>query len=145
MAGTPRYMAPEVGRYKPYNLSADVYSLSMLLYEIVTVSKPLRDFTYMQLKEEVFQSGYRPPLKKVWYKPMRNLIDAGWSQNPKKRPTMAAMYEELKDAYTTLGKVSVEEVNHSRRRSTFVSKKVDLVSVRHLVTRSSDVEGSEVE
>src|SRR5210317_2133283 len=54
MAGTPRYMAPECGNYKPYNLSADVYSFSMLLWEIVTMSKPLEDFTYTKLKNEVF-------------------------------------------------------------------------------------------
>lgn len=137
MAGTPRYMAPEVGRYQPYNLSADVYSLSMLLYEIITLEKPFKKWTYTQLKEKIFRDGHRPPMKldngaKVWPKSMRNLIHAGWSQNPKKRPSMDDMYEQLKVAYVTLGKVAVEEVSHNRRRSTFVATSMSKMSVRHL-------------
>jgi len=30
-AGTPRYTAPEVFFYQPYNLKADVYSFSVML------------------------------------------------------------------------------------------------------------------
>ncbi|EED89697.1 predicted protein, partial [Thalassiosira pseudonana CCMP1335] len=96
MAGTPRYMSPECGSYHPYNLKADVYSFSMLLWEIASLEKPLKNFTYSQLQNEVFGSGYRPSIKKVWHKGLRSLIDSGWHQNPKKRPTMDEMYDELK-------------------------------------------------
>lgn len=109
----------------------------MLLYEIITLEKPFKKWTYTQLKEKIFRDGHRPPMKldngvKVWPKSMRNLIHAGWSQNPKKRPSMDDMYEQLKVAYVTLGKVAVEEVSHNRRRSTFVATSMSKMSVRHL-------------
>ena len=97
MAGTPRYMAPECGMYQPYNLSADVYSFSMLLWEIIALEKPLKDFTYTKLKNEIFIDGQRPAIKKIFNKKVKSLISSGWSQNPKNRPTIDFMYKELKN------------------------------------------------
>ena len=39
-AGTPRYMAPEVGNGEIYDRSADIYSFGILLWEICTLQKP---------------------------------------------------------------------------------------------------------
>ena len=40
-AGSPRYMAPEVmGEYPRYNLKADVYTYSILMWEILALKKP---------------------------------------------------------------------------------------------------------
>ena len=144
LAGTPRYMAPEVGNRQRYNLSADVYSISMLLYEIITLEKPFKGFTYARLKQDIFQDGQRPPLKsrngiKVWPKSMRTLISAGWNQNPKIRPSMDDVYEQLKVAYVTIGNVSsLEDISHTRRRSTFVAKKLSQISLRHLMQGVDD-------
>merc|ERR1712176_874358 len=87
MAGTPRYMAPECGMYRAYNLSADVYSFSMLLWEIMVLEKPLKDFTYSKLKMKVFVGAYRPEIKKVFNKRVKALINAGWNQSPTQRPS----------------------------------------------------------
>jgi serine/threonine protein kinase len=136
MAGTPRYMAPECGMYQPYNLSADVYSFSMLLWEILALEKPLKDFTYTRLKNEIFIDGERPPIKKIFNKTLRSLIHSGWSQTPRYRPSMDAVYETLKKEYLRLvptGSVSEEDISHNRRRSTFVARNVNRLSVRHLM------------
>lgn len=129
-------MSPECGMYLPYNLSTDVYSFSMLLWEIIALQKPLKGFTYAELKQEVFHDGYRPPLKKIWHKGIRTLIAAGWSQNPVKRPNMNEVYDDLKRIYTVTkpGIVSVEEISHNRRRSTYIPDRFSKFSVRHLVT-----------
>mmetsp|Transcript_24575 Transcript_24575/g.44121 ORF Transcript_24575/g.44121 Transcript_24575/m.44121 type:complete len:510 (-) Transcript_24575:82-1611(-) len=139
MAGTPRYMAPEVGLYQPYNLSADVYSFSMLLWEILTLEKPLCDFTYTRLKNEIFMEGDRPPIRKVFNKKMRDLIASGWSQNPMNRPSMDRVYDELKSEYSKLaaGTVTEAQISHNRRRSTFVAQLVSTMSVRHLMRLNS--------
>mmetsp|Transcript_25188 Transcript_25188/g.53623 ORF Transcript_25188/g.53623 Transcript_25188/m.53623 type:complete len:539 (-) Transcript_25188:537-2153(-) len=139
MAGTPRYMAPECGMYQPYNLSADVYSFSMLLWEILTLTKPLKDFTYARLKDEIFIDGERPPIRKVFNKKMRSLIMDGWSQRPRSRPSIDVVYEELKSEYVKLAPATVteEEVSHNRRRSTFVAHTMNAKSMRHLMRLNS--------
>ena len=139
MAGTPRYMSPECGLYKPYNLSADVYSFSMLLWEIISLRQPLKGFNYSQLKKEVFHQEYRPPLKKVWHRGLRSLISVGWHHNPSKRPSMDEIYDKLRTLYTVLapGCVSEEEISHNRRRSTYISARLSRISFKHLMTLES--------
>jgi serine/threonine protein kinase len=123
MAGTPRYMSPECGTYQRYNLSADVYSFSMLLWEMISLKQPFKGFTYSQLKTEIFIDGDRPPLEMIWHKELRSLIKVGWHQNPAKRPSMDAVYDKLRDVYTAIkpGVVNEEEISHNRRRSTYVN------------------------
>jgi serine/threonine protein kinase len=43
--GTIRYMAPEVVVHQPYNVGADVYSWSMVAYEVLIGEKPYRTCT----------------------------------------------------------------------------------------------------
>jgi serine/threonine protein kinase len=40
MAGTPRYMSPEALAGKAYNLKADVYTFSIVLWEILSLHRP---------------------------------------------------------------------------------------------------------
>ena len=138
MAGTPRYMSPECGTYKPYNLSTDVYSFSMLLWEMISLHQPLKGFSYSQLKHQVFNEGYRPPLKKVWHRGLRSLIAVGWHQVPSKRPSMDEIYDKLKTLYTALKPgSSEEEISHNRRRSTYISNRLRKMSLGHFMTQSS--------
>ncbi|KAL7552265.1 hypothetical protein ACHAWF_015497 [Thalassiosira exigua] len=142
MAGTPRYMAPECGLYQPYNLSADVYSFSMLFWEMLTLEKPLKDFTYSRLKDEIFVCGDRPPLKKVFNKKMRALVASGWHHDPRKRPSIDDVYDRVKAEYLRLSpeKPPEAEIRHDRRRSTFVMRGRATTSLRNLVRLESNVE-----
>lgn len=40
LKGTPLYMAPEVVKEEPYNHTADLWSLGIVLYELATGSPP---------------------------------------------------------------------------------------------------------
>jgi serine/threonine protein kinase len=40
MAGTPRYMSPEALGGKAYNLKADVYTFSVVLWQILSLHRP---------------------------------------------------------------------------------------------------------
>lgn len=49
-AGSPRYMSPEVLDENPvYNLKADVYTFSMVLWEILALEKPFSDIKHRRL------------------------------------------------------------------------------------------------
>ena len=117
--------------------SADVYSFSMLLWEIITLQKPMMNYSYAQLKQEIFVEGERPPLKHVFNKTMRDLISAGWSQSPNERPSIDTVYEEIKNEYLRISKGEVGEaaVTHDRRRSTHVARSANGgVSLKHLMS-----------
>lgn len=137
MAGTPRYMAPECGLYQPYNLSADVYSFTMLLWEMLTLVKPLKGYTYTKLKNEIFILGERPPIQIVFNKRMRKLVEAGWSQDPRRRPSMLEVCEELKAELTRIAPEEAKRVSHQRRRSTYVARQIHAHSVRQLMRWNS--------
>ena len=139
-------MAPECGKKKRYNLSADVYSFSMLLWEIITMCQPLEDFTYTRLQTEVFEEGHRPDIKAITNKNMRELVRLGWHQESSQRPSMDTMYEKLKKEVMVLQKKKAtdREMSHDRRRSTFTASRLSTVDVRMLFRSSiKDLTNSE--
>ena len=51
--GTPLYMAPEVIYQKPYNESADIWSLGVLLYELYTGKPPYNATEWNELVRKI--------------------------------------------------------------------------------------------
>jgi serine/threonine protein kinase len=49
--GTPYYLAPEIWLKKEYDLSCDVYSLGIILYELLTLEKPFKGGEYGKIKK----------------------------------------------------------------------------------------------
>jgi len=89
--GSRRFMAPEVALAEPYNLSADLYSYAILLWEVLTLRKA---FTYMTLedhREQVVLNGERPELTDsttmIWSDGLTHLMETCWHPDPFERPT----------------------------------------------------------
>ena len=59
-AGSPYYMAPEQVRREPADRRADVFSLGVVLYELLTDVKPFRGESLAQIREAVLH--HEPPL-----------------------------------------------------------------------------------
>ena len=96
--GSLRYMAPEVAKSLPYNLSADVYSFSMLLWYILEMETPFDAYSCKMHEDRVVNKGYRPVCDKSWPIEWTDLIKKSWSHNPSKRPIVAhADHIEAKD------------------------------------------------
>eukprot|EP00957_Ditylum_brightwellii_P147911 11262949-Ditylum_brightwellii.AAC.1 len=81
-------MAPEVVMEKPYNLKADVYSLSILMHEILALKKPFGGSSAQKLITDVVLGGKRPKLKPRWPGAIRDIITMGWDSDISERPTM---------------------------------------------------------
>ncbi|CAB9510278.1 Protein kinase [Seminavis robusta] len=93
--GTPRFMAPEVMKRKPYNFKADVYSFSILLWEMLALEKPYQGMDGEAVRETVALKSERPPMPERWPENIAKLFKRGWAKKIDHRPTMAEMHHCL--------------------------------------------------
>jgi serine/threonine protein kinase len=104
--GTSRYMAVEVIRKEPYNLKADVFSYSILLWEIMALCKPYDGLLGHQVKESVSVFGERPSVPRSWPVALRRLLRRGWSESICNRPTMEEVHKILVKVHEASAKSS---------------------------------------
>lgn len=84
--GTRRYMAPEVVNESKYNLKVDVYSWSMIFWEMLTHVKPYMYHSVEQHRISVCQGGERPIIDiQDWPKSVQYLLKGSWTESIQKR------------------------------------------------------------
>lgn len=93
--GTSRYMAVEVIRKQPYNVKADVFSFSILLWEIIALVKPYDGVVGQEVKELVSVFGERPAIPQSWPTSLRRIMRRGWAEDLMERPHMADVKDVL--------------------------------------------------
>eukprot|EP00934_Nitzschia_sp_Nitz4_P006872 Nitzschia sp. Nitz4//scaffold150_size53981//37766//39148//NITZ4_006682-RA/size53981-processed-gene-0.18-mRNA-1//1//CDS//3329537086//6862//frame0 len=94
--GAIRYMAPEVGLGKDYNLSADVYSWSMLMWFILALEPPYGYYTEDMIMNRVHEKGHRPVVFRRWSSAIGELLKRTWDENLHNRPKMLDVVKALK-------------------------------------------------
>jgi serine/threonine protein kinase len=94
IVGTFRYMAPEVLNAQPYGKAADIYSLTLVIWHLLSMHVP---FTGVHGKKncnagnaykEIHKKGTRPKLKRDWSRELKSIIARGWNRDPLKRPSI---------------------------------------------------------
>lgn len=95
--GTTHCMAPECFETSNYTSSVDVYSYSILLYEMLTGSIPFRYMPVDQLVTNVFANGTRAKIPDDCPENLKSLIQAGWAQDPTRRPSFDEIYSSFKN------------------------------------------------
>jgi len=118
--GSLRYMAPEVARSEPYNLSADVYSFGLLLWQICSLDLPYDGMNRQDHAELVVHGHERPQLDSSWSTPLRILMKRSWEPDPLVRPSMDSIYKILRREICALRDGDDSGLEHTKRRSTFV-------------------------
>ena len=93
--GTSRYMAVEVIRKHPYNCKADVFSYSILLWELMALCKPYDGLVGQQVKECVSVFGERPAIPRTWPTNLRRILRRGWAESLIERPHIVEVKEVL--------------------------------------------------
>jgi len=62
--GTPEYLAPEVIRDKSYTVAIDIYSLGLVLYELMTGVNPMKtgpETPFIDMMNNILQMDFKYP------------------------------------------------------------------------------------
>jgi serine/threonine protein kinase len=99
--GTPIYMAPELmlGKKTAYNCQCDVYSLALLIWELLAEKAPFASVARAWDLPDLVLGGARPVISDSWPAELKDVINKGWLSNPASRPTSAEMVALLKVAF----------------------------------------------
>lgn len=116
--GSPRYMAPEVMLSQPYNETADVYSFSVLFWQILKMEKaPYEGFNVRMLRNVVATKGVRPVCEPDWPVELAEVIKLGWDKSIDKRPSMAIYAGIIQDEINSNSDEQVTELLDQSRKS----------------------------
>jgi len=135
MTGSLRYMAPEVANGLPYNEACDVYSFTVVLWEMLALERPYKSLkTEDVIRTKVFRGGARPPVRGKWPKACRRILEEGWSLDHRRRPKMTQVSDELRNEVVRLRNGDETGLEHTRRRSTFVFRSSETKTTKKMVS-----------
>jgi serine/threonine protein kinase len=132
MTGSLRYMAPEVAMGHTYNDRADVYSFTVLLWEMLALERPSsgskgsRNAGGCATKslelhlEQVCVCHMRPPISSTWTDATQDILRHGWAETVPKRYGMQELSEMLRLEVVNLRNGNDTGLGDARRRSTYV-------------------------
>lgn len=94
--GSPIYMAPEVFSDSQYSNKSDVYSFSILAYELLTGSFPFQKVQTVYRLQRSIVKGKRPRISLILDETMQLLLTKCWAVEPENRPDFNEICETLK-------------------------------------------------
>jgi serine/threonine protein kinase len=95
--GVIPYMAPEILRGKEYTQASDVYSLGIIINEVVSEIPPFCDQPHDYYLALDICHGLRPKIKEDVPEFMVEVIQKCWDANPDNRPTSEEILKIFKD------------------------------------------------
>eukprot|EP00698_Gefionella_okellyi_P010517 TRINITY_DN2727_c0_g1_i1.p1 TRINITY_DN2727_c0_g1~~TRINITY_DN2727_c0_g1_i1.p1 ORF type:complete len:459 (+),score=104.23 TRINITY_DN2727_c0_g1_i1:362-1738(+) len=95
--GTPHYMAPEVILESHYTEQADIYSLGIIMWEILTRDVPYRGMNTIQIAMKVVSANHRPVFAPECGvpEPLKKLAEDCWDKDVGSRPNCAGVVQRL--------------------------------------------------
>lgn len=131
VAGSLRYMSPEIGLSQGATLASDVYSFGVLLYELSTLEKPFKQYKARpEFIQDVFLNNYRPDLTNIISKAIRDVIAKCWDKDQSKRPSMKSVGNILRVETALLN------VRHQVRKSKTIRRNEQSMSSESTNTSS---------
>jgi len=133
-AGSPRYMAPECLAGRPYNLKADVYAFSIVLYQILSGMTPYAFVRRSsQLVSFVVEEDGRPDINESWPSPVRFMMKDSFNADVDLRPNMHAWLNCIRDTL-----VSLRGGRWTKLSSFAIQRRRSIMSKRLLMCDSSE-------
>lgn len=98
--GSARYMAPENIRSQDYSFPADVFSFSILIWEVCTLQTAYASAPSLsRLLEQVAFGKARPSSERIESPILRNLLKLCWHMDAFKRPSFATIVHDIQKIY----------------------------------------------
>jgi len=100
--GVLPFVAPEVLRGQPYTLASDIYSFSMIMWELISGVTPFNNEAHdFQLSLDICK-GKRPKIIKNIPQCYINLMKKCWNIDPLKRPTALEIKKIINNWYENI-------------------------------------------
>ncbi|PSC72637.1 kinase [Micractinium conductrix] len=100
--GTACYAAPELLSEGKLTKAADVFSLGIIVWEMLTASELYPGLTAMQVIIQVSQHGSRPDIPADCPPALAALMQRCWEADPALRPTAAQVVEDVRQQLSAL-------------------------------------------
>ena len=91
---------------KPYNLSADVYSYSILLWQMISLDTPYKKVPKSFMEEYISSKNLRPSIDQTWHPGLASVMESGWHQDSNNRPNFANIKKSLFSCLNGIGGMS---------------------------------------
>jgi serine/threonine protein kinase len=87
--GTPHYMAPEVWSVEPYGEKADMFSLGVILFEMMELRRPFSGISVDSIRHSILNSQRNPPYfeNDVYCRVLKTLALRLLDKDPNRRPS----------------------------------------------------------
>ena len=120
MVGTPYYLSPEIIENKPYDAKSDIWSLGVLLYEMMTFKMPFNANSLPNLSLKIMRGNYAPP-PSVYTRDLREIVSRCLMVNPSRRPRI----QEILSMPIIQNRIRnfLDEVQYNKEFSRTIAKK----------------------
>lgn len=106
--GSYRWMAPEVIRHELYATPCDIYSFAILAWEMLTFRVPFDNMMPVEAAFAVAREAKRPPIPASCPAPIRQMLEACWTQEASKRPSFSELCAALEAEREMMGASDAE-------------------------------------
>ena len=120
MVGTPYYLSPEIIENKPYDAKSDIWSLGVLLYEMMTFKMPFNANSLPNLSLKIMRGNYPPP-PSLYTRDLREIVIRCLKVNPSGRPRI----QEILSMPIIQNRIRnfLDEVQYNKEFSRTIAKK----------------------
>lgn len=93
--GSIRYMAPEVAKKESYTELVDVYSFSILAWQMIKDKLPFMGMNKTLFIMEVVRKGLRPKIDPSWPLQLSSLLQSCWNADRMQRPSFKDVVQQI--------------------------------------------------
>jgi serine/threonine protein kinase len=119
--GVMPYMAPEILRGKPHTLASDVYSLGVIINEIITVIPPFNNLPHDHYLALDICRGLRPDIRVETPDSLKELIKKCWDAFPGNRPTSGEILYTLSYHLNAYKSMPLKRLSYNFNESTNIA------------------------